>query len=198
VAWRIDPSLALWMSPVLIGLICSIPLSYFTGSTVCGLALRKWGIFQTVEESRPLPELVELGTALAARPRREPPPALRADYGLLQAVLDPYVNAVHISLLRVKDELPPATEQRLSALRATLIAQGPRALRPRERLALLMDADSMHSLHGEIWATPGDRLAQWWRLALRHYARFAPGPQTVFSHETAAASTPPMPIGATP
>jgi membrane glycosyltransferase len=188
IVYRISPSLALWMAPILAGLIGAIPLSFFTGSLAQGLALRRAGILQTPEESRPPPELVELAAGLSARRRGKPPlPELVADYGLLQAVLDPYVNAVHVSLLHAKDELPPASEERFVVLRETLLREGPAALSPGERLALLMDADSMNALHDRLWSSPAVRLAKWWQLGLQHYAAISVGPETAFSREGGAA-----------
>jgi membrane glycosyltransferase len=178
----IDPRLGFWMSPILAGLVLSIPLSYFTGSQSLGILLRGHGIFQTPEESRPIPELARLAAATEAqREAPAPPLPLRANYGLLQAILDPYVNAVHVSLLRAKDDPTPASEERFVALRATLLQEGPDALDARDRRALLMDAESMHLLHREVWSTPGKRLAEWWQSALRYYTRLAPAPHTAFS-----------------
>jgi membrane glycosyltransferase len=180
---KVDPRLALWMSPILAGLILSIPLSFFIGGLSPGLMFRRWGIFQTPEESRPRLELVHLADAMAQRYEdARLPSKLRENYGLLQAVLDPYVNAVHVSLLRAKDDPPAANGERFIALRATLLREGPKALPPRDRTALLMDADSMHSLHHELWASPAAHLAEWWQDALQHYTRIAPAPQTAFSH----------------
>jgi membrane glycosyltransferase len=182
IVYRIDPALAFWMSPILAGLICSIPLSFFTGSLAWGLALRREGFFKTPEESRPPPELVELAAGLSARRLRPLPlPELMANYGLLQAVLDPYVNAVHVSLLHAKEELTLASEERFVGLRETLLHKGPAALSPGDRLALLMDADSMNALHDKLWSSPASNLAEWWQLALRHYDVIAPVPQTAFS-----------------
>ena len=147
-----------------------------------GRALQQRAIFQTPEEGRPPPELVMLAEALAVRRKSAPPPSeLIEDYGLLQAVLDPYVNAVHVSLLRVKDDPPPASGERFGALRVTLLREGPGALAPRDRLALLMDVDSMNALHNEVWAMPGSQLADWWQRALQHYTLIALAPQTAFS-----------------
>jgi membrane glycosyltransferase len=180
--FSIDPRLGLWMSPILAGLILSIPLCYFTGSQPIGVAIRSRGIFQTPEESRPLPDLEQLAAAREAQlASPSPPAAVRANYGLLQAILDPYVNAVHVSLLRAKDDLPSVTEARFTTLRAKLLHDGPEALSPADRKALLMDADSMHLLHQEVWATPGGMLSAWWRTALQYYTRLAPAPQTAFS-----------------
>jgi membrane glycosyltransferase len=180
--YQIDPALAFWMSPILAGLIGAIPISYFTGSLAVGLGWRREGLFQTPEESRPLPELTTLAARLSARHHGKPPSReLLADYGLLQAVLDPYVNAVHVSLLHAKDELPPASEERFVGLRGTLLRDGPGALSPGDRLALLMDVHSMAALHDQVWSSPASQLAKWWQLALQHYAVIAPVPETPFS-----------------
>ncbi|HEX3729329.1 MAG TPA: glucans biosynthesis glucosyltransferase MdoH [Opitutaceae bacterium] len=185
--WSIDPRLAAWMSPVLLGLIFSIPLSYLTGSLEAGMALRRAGIFLTPEETNP-PEVLERISRSAAEvtlaPRPVPAPLL-SDYGLLQAVLDPYVNAVHVALLREKEEQPLASEERFDALRAQLICGGPGALPLRDKVSLLLDPDSMRLLHDEVWAAPAERLDPWWRQAIRHYSMVAPAPETPFDRAAA-------------
>ncbi len=174
--------LAWWMSPLLAGIILSIPISYVTGTAVPGRALREAGVFLTPDESDPDPELRRLDELLAAPTGGQPLlPELASHRGVLQAVLDPYVNAAHVSLLRAKDDPPPATGLRLAALRDRLIREGPGALEPRELLALLADVDSMVALHEEIWEAPSQRLAPWWRTALRYYQVVAPPPQTAFT-----------------
>lgn len=183
---RVAPGLAFWMAPILAGLIFAIPLSYFTGSLAVGLAVQREGLFKTPEEDRPLPELAELASAMSMRRQGpQPLPELAENYGLLQAVLDPYVNAVHVSLLRGKDELPPASEERFVGLRERLLREGPAALKPSDRFALLLDADSMNTLHDSLWSSPAARLAPWWRLALKHYTVIAPKPDTAFTRRSA-------------
>lgn len=172
-----SPALAWWMSPLLAGLVLSIPISYVTGSLAAGKRVRAWGWFGTPEEHHPAPELRRLETLMTTGPVG-PTPArgLASDFGLLQAVLDPYVNALHVSLLRTKDAAPEAIELRLVDLRERLVRQGPAALDAREKLAVLSDVDSMVALHEEIWSAPPGRLAEWWRHALEHYRAMAPAP----------------------
>lgn len=182
VVMHIDLMLAAWMSPMLLGLIFSIPLSYITGSVQLGQILKKHGFFQTIEETQPLPEISQLEAIRTFHEDTHPPSAaLRPHYGFLQAVLDPYVNAVHVSLLRSKDDPPAKSRERFQLLRGILIDEGPQALTPHERLSLLLDPESMHALHYEIWSSPSSRLAEWWKLALQHYAYVAPPPQTPFT-----------------
>ena len=164
-AWWINPTLAQWMSPILAGFILSIPVSYFTGGLAPGRGLRRAQILGTPEESAPLPELVRLEDRMAALAlTRETGPA--PDDGLRDAVTDPYVNAIHVSQLRTKDDSSPANESRFAGLRERLLREGPAALTARDKLALLLDADSMSRLHRELWAKPEAELAVSWREAL--------------------------------
>lgn len=57
IAWWISPGLALWMSPVLAGLVLSIPIVALTSSRRLGRWLRRIGIFQIPEEADPPPLL---------------------------------------------------------------------------------------------------------------------------------------------
>jgi membrane glycosyltransferase len=180
-AININPAFAAWLAPILLGMMSSIPVSLITGQNITGQFIRRLGFLLTPEESAPPPELARLGRNLEACSRRAPPlPELASDYGLMQAVLDPYVNAVHLALLRERAQQvsPPSAEERFGPLREKLLFQGPDALVAREKLALLLDADSMAILHRELWSLPSERLAGWWRTAIRAYNVLAPAPQT--------------------
>ncbi|HVZ65280.1 MAG TPA: glucans biosynthesis glucosyltransferase MdoH [Lacunisphaera sp.] len=168
-AFILAPQFFWWLSPVLAGLVLSAPLSIFLGKAGFGQRARELGLFLTPEETEPPPELVRLRQHMEECYRlMQPIPQLRADYGLLQAVLDPYVNAVHVSLLRQR-EGSHAVRTYFVRLRARLLAEGPLVLAHREKMALLLDADSMIWLHEQLWKEPADRLAAWWRLAMRQY-----------------------------
>ncbi len=175
----VNPGLAVWMAPILAGLALSIPVSLVTGQLVAGKRIQALGLFATPEETSPPAELVRLAD-LVERCRRHPAPLaeLADDHGLLQAVLDPYVNAVHVALLREKDTTPRASETRFAGLRETLLRKGPSALTTKDKNALLVDADSMGEIHMELWSTPPSELAEWWRTAIRHYNVLAPVPPT--------------------
>jgi len=183
--WHINPILAAWMSPVLAGLIFSIPLSYWTGSLASGEAMQRHQIFQTPEESAPLPEVTNMKTRLSVSTGSQVPSDLLPDYGLLQAALDPFVNAAHLALLRTKEEQPAASETHFAELRAKLLKDGPSKMTTRDKVSLLMDAASMTALHEEIWSSPSEDLADWWQLALNHYNVVAPAPSTAFSRAAA-------------
>jgi membrane glycosyltransferase len=182
IAFRTSPAVAWWLSPLLAGLIFSIPISYVTGCASIGLRLRAAGILVTPEEAQPGRELEELNAALARPSRgRQPTPDLEPHYGLLQAVLDPYINAVHVSLLRAKDDRAAGSADRFQALRDSLLQSGPGALSRPDCVALLSDLDSMVALHEVVWSSPSSRLGRWWQLALEHYQVLAPPPQTAMT-----------------
>ena len=52
-AWLVSPYLALWMSPVVLGLALAIPMAALTAAIAPGKALRRLGLLHTPEEARP-------------------------------------------------------------------------------------------------------------------------------------------------
>jgi len=177
-AFILVPSFFWWLSPVLLGLLLSAPLSIFLGKASFGRRARELGLFLTPDETEPPQELIRLSQHLAACYRHIPPIApLRADYGLLQAVLDPYVNALHVSLLRQRRG-NRAVRSYFVKLRKELLARGPEDLSHREKMALLLDPESMIWLHEQLWKQPSGQLAEWWRLAMRQYNVLTATPAT--------------------
>jgi membrane glycosyltransferase len=168
-AFILVPSFFWWLSPVLAGLVFSAPLSIFLGKANFGRRAQEIGLFLTPDETEPPQELVRLARHLAECYRHMPPIApLRSDYGLLQAVLDPYVNALHVSLLRQRRG-NHAVRFYFVELRKKLLSEGPAELDHREKMALLLDPESMIWLHEQLWKQPSEQLAEWWRLAMRQY-----------------------------
>ena len=172
------PAYFAWLSPVLAGLVCSIPLSIFLSKASFGRRARELGIFLTPEETTPPRELRMLEQNLAECYRHLPPfEPLRADYGLMQAVLDPYINAMHVALLRQRRPSAGAREW-FAKLQIRLLREGPDRFTTKEKMALLLDPQSMIRLHLELWSLPSESLAEWWRLAMRQYNVLAAVPTT--------------------
>ncbi|MFA6960004.1 MAG: glucans biosynthesis glucosyltransferase MdoH [Opitutaceae bacterium] len=172
------PSFFWWLSPVLAGLVLSIPVSIILSKGSLGAQARRIRVFITPEEAQTPRELARLTQNLAACYKHmQPIEALRTDYGLLQAVLDPYINAVHVAMLRQRR---PSEESRewFALLRHRLLSEGPGQLTTKETLALLLDAESMICLHEELWKQPSSSLAEWWRLAMRQYNVLTAAPIT--------------------
>ena len=177
-SYIISPAFFWWLSPVLVGLTASIPLSIFLSKASFGRKARELGVFLTPDETHPPYELKRLQQNLAECYRHLPPfEPLRADYGLMQAVLDPYVNAMHVALLRQRRPSEEAREW-FAVLRLRLLHEGPAKFTAKEKMALLLDAESMIWLHRELWSSPADVIAEWWRLAMRQYNVLTLAPTT--------------------
>ncbi len=88
-AWVVSPSLFFWMTPVLLGLVFSIPLVAFTSSRDVGLRFRRAGLLLVPEETNAPDVLKKLERAEAQDQSPSLPDdalrALRADPALCQA-----------------------------------------------------------------------------------------------------------------
>jgi len=160
-------------------MVLSIPLSVFTSRSSVGARARSLGLFLTPEETSPPAELDTLRVRMALLERAggsAGPP----DASIAEAVLDPYVNAIHVSLLREK-RLNPEYREALAQLGVgrvevrelgeRLLNKGPEAITAQEKILVLSDADVMSWLHRQAWVRPGESLASWWHAAIRQYAR---------------------------
>jgi membrane glycosyltransferase len=173
-AWWLDREAFWWFTPVLAGMVFSIPVSVFTSRARLGEALRRAGFFLTPQETSPPRELVRLEEKLAD-PRNAPNPK-EPHYGLREAVMDPYVNAIHITLLRGEQANPHTAEgfaangtgsDRIRGLAERLLLEGPDGLTPTEHLLVLSDPEVVLWLHREVWRRPPKLLANWWNTESR-------------------------------
>jgi membrane glycosyltransferase len=186
--WRLDQTLFWWFTPVLAGMALSIPLSVLTSRRQLGARLRKMGLFLTPEEIAPPPELIALRARMKVHEiTGDTPDAAageaaprRPHAGLAEAVLDPYVNAIHVSLLREKRLNPTYAEQlaklgagseAVGALGEKLLAAGPDKLTPPERMAVMADQRVMVWLHQQAWMRPEEKLAPWWKAMIREFSQ---------------------------
>lgn len=168
--WWLDPEAFWWFTPVLAGMVLSIPLSVITSRASVGQALRHAGFLLTPQESAPPIELTRLDEMLAT-PDGTIKVAGSPHIGLRQAVLDPYVNAIHVTLLR-NEQANPHNAAAFAArgtgtvhvrtLAERVLTGGPEHLDDSERLSVLSDPDVMLWLHREAWRRPAGTLAAWW------------------------------------
>jgi membrane glycosyltransferase len=178
--WQLDPTLFWWFTPVLVGLTLSIPLSVLTSRRNLGSAARRLGLFLTPEETKPPAELISLRAHLKIHELTGDSASLRPHAGLAEAILDPYVNAIHVTLLREKQFNPVYAEQffqlgvggePVQVLGEKLLAEGPDTLTAAERMLVMADQRVMVWLHQQSWQRPGESLASWWRGAILEYSR---------------------------
>lgn len=173
-----SPTFFFWILPVLLGVASSIPFSILTSSN-----LWRDKLFFTREEIDTPPVIAKLQENFAkAQQRAEPLANLAEHYGLMQSVLDPYINALHVGLLRQRHRTTPESKEYLENLRRKLIREGPNTLNAREIKALMYDPDIMLRLHYDLWSSTGTELDPWWDLAIRQYNIVTYEPATPLAH----------------
>lgn len=176
--YKLDHPTFWWFLPVLAGMLFAIPLSVLTSRTSLGSRARSLGLFLTPEETSPPSELDTLRVRMAMLERSRATELPNAS--IAEAVLDPYVNAIHVSLLREK-QLNPEYRDALMKLGVgrpevrelgeKLLGKGPEALTNAEKVLVLSDADVVPWLHRQAWVRPSKTLADWWQTAIGKYAR---------------------------
>lgn len=139
----LTPPLFYWLTPVLAGLVLSIPLALWGASEELGQRLRRWKLLLITEETAPPPVVQRLEALLA-----EPAPS---GDRFARAVLDPTFNALHIWMLRATGGQPSAAPDSLRPIERKAVYLGPAALSKPERRALLEHAGTMARLHLAAW-----------------------------------------------
>lgn len=141
VAWRWVPDLFLWLSPVIAGLVLSIPLSALSSRASLGRRFARAGLLLTPEETHPPEVLRRLRAHLRAPGRSNGVPR-----GALERVLaDPAVRALHLAMLPVQDGDALAMH-RCEGIELKVRIEGPGALTEVEVHDLLLSRTSIERL----------------------------------------------------
>lgn len=146
---QLAPQLMLWLSPVLFGLIFSVPISILLSSATVGRKLRQWGLLLIPEEYQP-PDILLRQRRHAAHHYRA---VQDAPHAFTRMVVDPALNRLHATMLR--EQHAPGGQTKLSPemhrLRKIALAGGPAHLTQKERKLLISDAATIEWLHREAW-----------------------------------------------
>src|SRR5450756_202874 len=89
--WQLDPGLFWWFTPVLAGMVFSVPLSVLTSRRALGTRAKSLGLFLTPEETKPPMELVSLRSRMKIHEltgEETESKRCRPHAGLASAVLD--------------------------------------------------------------------------------------------------------------
>ncbi|MFZ1493939.1 MAG: glucans biosynthesis glucosyltransferase MdoH [Candidatus Competibacter denitrificans] len=148
------PAFFWWFTPVLVGLILSIPVSMLSSSIALGRQARELGLFLTPEETEPPAVLRYLAENLEDD---EPVlPVLRDQprSRFVQALTDPYVNALHLSLLPERESPGKRRRHYLEGLIHHLEEEGPDSMSAAQKRDLIADPESLQRLHALFWSRP--------------------------------------------
>ena len=164
-ALHIDPLFAAWMSPILLGLLLAAPVSVWTSRTRYGRALARRKLLSIPEEISP-PEIIRLADEANAALDPALDATVNGRHGMVAAVVDPYVNGMHVSLLE-PSELSPMGE----ALAERCLAHGPAGLSKNELAELLYLAPAMLMMHRAVWLRAAEGIHTTWTQAVESYRR---------------------------
>lgn len=148
------PEFFWWFTPVLAGLILSIPISILSSSITIGRITKNIGLFLIPEEYNPPEVLCYLRNNVKNQKIVLPVLTEKPNSRFIQVLTDPYVNALHISLLPECD--PPGKRHRhyLDGLIHQLEDDGPNSLSIIQKRDLITDADSLQRVHLLYWSRP--------------------------------------------
>ena len=141
VSYEYIPEFFLWLTPVIGGLVLSIPVSIVSSSTTAGVLARRLGIFLTPDEHQPPRVLALLRENLE---RMEA--AVPADTRVECQVADPAVSALHLALLPDRP-VKKGHRHQLRALFYRLVEEGPEKLSSTEKRSLIADPETLARLH---------------------------------------------------
>jgi membrane glycosyltransferase len=165
IALKISLTFTAWMIPILLGLLLSAPVSVWTSRSRYGRALARRKILSTPEELKP-PSVIQLADNATAAVDPALDAALDARRGIVAAVVDPYVNGVHVSLLE-HAEITPSDE----SLAERCLSEGPCGLSKNELTELLYLAPAMLMMHRAVWLRPAEGMHDVWTQAVESYRR---------------------------
>jgi len=165
IALHISHVFAAWMAPILLGLILSAPVSVWTSRSRYGKALARHKILATPEEIDP-PAVIRLADAAHAAVDPALNAAHAARLGVIAAVVDPYVNGVHVSLLEHSEMSDVA-----QSLAERCLTLGPTGISKNELSELLYLAPAMLMMHRAVWLRSVEGINSVWTNAVESYRR---------------------------
>lgn len=152
-----------WITPVLIPLLFSIPLSVWSSRASVGRELRKIGLLLTPEEVE-RPEVLQALDRVLLEKEEPSPLSIPEGQGFVRAVVDPQVHALHLGLNGKKRRVTERIEGHRKMLVQKALSQGPANLSPAEKRTLLSDPEALIQLHQRVWETSGPALERQWGL----------------------------------
>jgi membrane glycosyltransferase len=158
----VNPNYFWWLTPIVVALVLSVPLSILASRVRFGDRLRRIGLLRVPEETAPPQELVELAENLRSAEAAHAALDEHQRDGFVRAVVDPTVNALHRALRGIRRSLKPSIRSERVACFERALAEGPDALSAAEKRVLLSDAELMGALHRRVWQlADGARAARW-------------------------------------
>ncbi|MDQ8183334.1 glucans biosynthesis glucosyltransferase MdoH [Pelagicoccus sp. SDUM812005] len=168
-ARQVSESFLYWTLPVSGAMVLAPLVSWILSKPSIGAWLRRIGVLVTPVEHKVEPELVAVKENEQEWKRKnwifeESDPVV----GLMNAAVDPYLNAIRVALAReTESSLDAGSSERLEE---SLLYKGVEGLRASECKLVLGDANLMSRLHREVWTLDPDDLHESWRPLFQRYS----------------------------
>ena len=147
VCYYYSPMLLVWLSPTLVGLVLSIPLSALSGSRLLARTLRFFGLLNIPEEVNEIPMIVQRDTFSKSLH------AYLQNVTVQSVILQPLFREAHLSMqgvaLAVERGQPPIHQMsgRYKIADAHNIEEALEWMTPQEKLAVLSNVDDIKALN---------------------------------------------------
>ena len=149
-AWRYMPQFFWWLTPVLAGLLLSIPFSMMSSRPEFGRAARALGLFLIPEEIDP-PNVIER----LPRYRAELSAAASTpSFGMQRLISDPEARRVHFDLLPAPENQDPLELHHLEGLRLKARLRGLTSLTRKEQMEIMLDRATLEAVVGDASPMP--------------------------------------------
>jgi len=160
-----NPAFVWWLTPILVALTLSVPLSVWTSRPSVGERFQQLGLLLTPEEIAPSRELRWMQSYQQEYRLSLSPLPIDKEHGFIRAVVDPWVHAMHLSFLREERHYSAAVLKRRRGLVEKALFFGPDMLTAPEKKGLLYDPSALKSLHKAVWSTSDQASVRMWGLA---------------------------------
>lgn len=155
----INPMAFLWMSPVLLGLLLSVPLA-----TITSLQTNLENpLFRTPDETAPdfiLQRFEQNHNEMLHHP------CISTRDLFIRVVVDPLAFRQHMTYIPHRSHVPASTRQQRAEWLERLLAQGPSTISNSERLVILEDSEMLMQLHTQVWQLPEAQFNEQWMSRL--------------------------------
>lgn len=156
--YTIDPSYLWWISPILLALFIAPFVSVMTSLRSLGRLARKAGLFVIPSESHPDELITDLRTLHEQKQSV-------SENGFKDAITDPLIHSLHVSLLPKRSQQPSQTRDELKQLSEKTLDDGPMSISKAEQMRILQDAGSLEWLHHAVWSLEDDETLKRWPLS---------------------------------
>ncbi|MCC5835771.1 MAG: glucans biosynthesis glucosyltransferase MdoH [Opitutales bacterium] len=156
--------LLLWLSPIWLGLLLSTPIAVLSSRPMDSLLAR---IPRSQSSTIPIVEAFENNLRNS---KQSLPMEGRVPIDFASVIIDPYLNAIHISLIVANANSRQADKARTTA-ESSILQDPPEHIEDATKTAVLENRSLLEELHRKVWLLPDAHLHPAWQKRLLIYGQ---------------------------